>query len=167
MSAATTVIPLVPEPLVPLKEKPTGTNGRGLECPPAWFVGSGGREPSGTNGNHRDGLNGQADAIAWSDADMARFLERRARLLRWGWLEPDAEALAERLVHRDRSGDDRQACVECRHYRPGRCANHRAAGLQADAIGRELAALLQHCAGFAPVASRSLATGRTYEDTAP
>ena len=35
---------------------------------------------------------------AWTDSDIARFLDRRARLMRWGWAEPEAERLAERLV---------------------------------------------------------------------
>ena len=38
--------------------------------------------------------------LAWTDADIARFLDRRARLMRWGWAEPEAEKLAERLVKR-------------------------------------------------------------------
>ena len=37
-------------------------------------------------------------AGAWNDADISAFLDRRARLLRWGWAEPEAEKLAERLV---------------------------------------------------------------------
>lgn len=36
--------------------------------------------------------------LARTDTDMARFLDRRARLMRWGWAEPEAETLAERLV---------------------------------------------------------------------
>ena len=87
-------------------------------------------------------------AVAWTDADIARFLDRRARLLRWGWPEPEAERLAERLVRRDRESDDRGACVECRHYRPGRCGNHRTAGLYSSEVGRDLATLLQRCPGF-------------------
>ena len=87
-------------------------------------------------------------AVAWSDADTARFLDRRARLLRWGWAEPEAERLAERLVKRDRDQDARVSCTDCKHYRPGRCGNHKAAMLSTAEIGRDLAALLQHCPGF-------------------
>lgn len=87
--------------------------------------------------------------VAWSGADIARFLDRRARLLRWGWPEADAEALAERLVRRDREGNDRVSCTDCRHYRPGRCGNHRRAGLGGADVGRALAGLLQRCQGFA------------------
>ena len=87
-------------------------------------------------------------AVAWTDADIARFLDRRARLLRWGWPEPEAEKLAERLVIRDRERDDRVSCTDCRHYRPGRCGNHRRAGLLSAEVGRNWVALLQRCPGF-------------------
>lgn len=103
-----------------------------------------------------------------ADRDAAAVHAARvARLVRQGWDRTAAADVADRLVQRDRSDDSRVACVECRHYRPGRCANHRAAGLQADAVGRELAALLQRCPGFAPVAPHPLASGRNTEDTAP
>lgn len=98
-----------------------------------------------------DGLHEAApdlSAVAWTDADVARFLDRRARLLRWGWAEPDADALAERLLQRDRDVDVRVACVDCKHYRPGRCGNHKRAGLGSDEVGRDLAGLLQRCDGF-------------------
>jgi hypothetical protein len=87
-------------------------------------------------------------AVAWTDADIARFLDRRARLLRWGWAEADAEHMAERLVIRDRGGDVRVSCTECMHYRPGRCGNRKAAALQSPEVGRDLAALLQRCEAF-------------------
>ena len=89
-------------------------------------------------------------AVAWTDADIVHFLDRRARLLRWGWPEPDAEKLAERLVIRDREADPRVSCTDCRYYRPGRCGNHRRAGLRAPDVGRDLAATLQRCPGFDP-----------------
>ena len=87
-------------------------------------------------------------AVAWTDADIARFEDRRARLMRWGWSEAEAEKLAERLVRRDREGDDRVSCIDCRHYRAGRCGNHERAGLRAPDVGRDLAAMLQRCEGF-------------------
>ena len=76
------------------------------------------------------------------------FTTRRARLLRWGYSTDDAEALAERLTRRDRSGDDRVSCTECASYRPGRCGNYRAALLHSADMGRDLAGLLQRCPGF-------------------
>ena len=89
-------------------------------------------------------------AVAWTDADIARFLDRRARLLRWGWAELEAERLADRLVRRDREADERVSCTDCQHYRPGRCSNHKRAGLCAPDLGRDLAAMLQRCPGFQP-----------------
>jgi TubC N-terminal docking domain len=86
----------------------------------------------------------------WTDADISRFTKRRDRLMRWGWAEPDAEKLAERLVQRDREEDDRVSCTDCQHYRPGRCGNHRRAGLGTHDLGRDLASLLQRCEGFKP-----------------
>ena len=87
-------------------------------------------------------------AGGWDDADIERFQDRRARLLRWGWPEPQAERLAERLVQRHREHDVRVSCTECRHYRPGRCGNHKAAMLCTSEVGRDLAALLQRCPGY-------------------
>lgn len=92
-------------------------------------------------------------AVAWSDADIARFNNRRARLIRWGWPMPEAEALAERLTQRDREGDDRVSCADCRHYRRGRCGNHAQAGIGGPEVGRELAAMLQRCRGFSATPS--------------
>lgn len=89
------------------------------------------------------------DAVAWTDADIARFLYRRVRLLRWGWSEADAEKLADRLVQRDREADNRVSCTDCRYYWPGHCSNQRRAGLHASNVGRDLAATLQRCPGFA------------------
>lgn len=75
-------------------------------------------------------------------------LSIRARLARWGWPPDEIEALAGRLARRD-ADDDRRLCAECRHYLPGRCGNHRLAGLQAE-VGRDLAATPQRCPGFRP-----------------
>ena len=86
--------------------------------------------------------------LAATDADIARFNARRDRLIRWGYSTGDAEALADRLTRRDRAGDDRVTCTECASYRPGRCGNHRAALLHSADMGRDLAGLLQRCAGF-------------------
>ena len=91
------------------------------------------------------------DAVAWSDSDMARFHDRRARLLRWRWPEAEAERWAARLVLRDREADPRVSCADCGAYRPGRCGNHRRAGLLSPEVGRDWVALLQRCPGFQTV----------------
>ena len=94
-----------------------------------------------------------------TDAEIARFRDRRDRLTRWGWPVTVAEALARRLMRRDREHaagdtDERVTCAgDCAHYRPGRCGNHRRAGLHSPGLGRELAGLLQHCPGFEPTTS--------------
>lgn len=87
-------------------------------------------------------------SAAWTDVDISRFLDRHARLLRWGWPEPEAVKLADRLARRDRERDDRVTCSDCLHYRPGRCDNHRQAALTAASIGKDWATLLQRCDGF-------------------
>jgi hypothetical protein len=87
-------------------------------------------------------------AVPWTDGNRGRFNGRRTCLMRWGWPEVDAETLAERLVMRDRAAeDDRVSCTECHHHRPGRCGNHRAAGLHSPEVGRDLAGMLQRCPG--------------------
>ena len=72
----------------------------------------------------------------------------RKRLLRWGWLAIDAEALAQRLARRDREIDARVSCIDCRHYQPGRYGSDRCAARQFSEVGRDLAGMLQHCAAF-------------------
>jgi len=69
-------------------------------------------------------------------------------LLRHGWNEQQAEALAERLTQRD-ADDDRRTCVECLHCRPGlTCDAYRPAGVGRE-LGRDLATPLQRCPAFA------------------
>lgn len=66
----------------------------------------------------------QADechADGWNDAEIDAFTARRDRLMRWGWPEQRAEALAERLTLRDRQQDARGSCAECRHGTNTRC----------------------------------------------
>jgi len=91
-----------------------------------------------------------AHAEPWDDAAIGRFQARVLRLLRQGFGASDADDLAERLHLRDVEVDDRVLCVECRHYRPGRCGIHRHAGLQAPELSRDMAATLQRCGGFKP-----------------
>ena len=90
------------------------------------------------------------DAIAGTDADMARFLDRRARLLRWGWSDTDADGLAERLTLRDREGDDRRMCVECTHLgERGRCLAAAAGRIKgADRRLEPVQTILQRCEAF-------------------
>ncbi len=77
-----------------------------------------------------------------------RATARIDRLLRWGWSEDEAIAMAKRLGRRDREGDERVSCADCAFYVPGRCGNHRRAGLSWPDLGRDMASMLQHCPGF-------------------
>ena len=90
---------------------------------------------------HSDAMNG---------AELEQFAKRAQQFTRCGIKAEEAEALADRLVMRDRGQDDRRTCRECATYRPGRCSNRRRAGLQAPDVGRDLATLLQRCLGFQP-----------------
>lgn len=72
-------------------------------------------------------------------------------MVRLGWAEREADALALRLAKRDRNEDDRVSCIDCRHFRPGRCGNYRDAGLRLPDVGHDLAGMLQRCAGFQSV----------------
>jgi hypothetical protein len=61
----------------------------------------------------------------WSEVESQRFMVRHANFRNLAILDRPAEMLADRLVARDREGDDRHLCVECRHCRPGpRCTKH-------------------------------------------
>lgn len=91
-----------------------------------------------------------AARVYFWDADAEAFKARRDWMRRCGWDRAEAEAVAERLTHRALEGDDRRVCVDCGHYRPGRCGAHRRAGLQSAEIGRTLAALPQRCGGYFP-----------------
>ena len=82
------------------------------------------------------------------NGSRARHAGEAAALRRRGIADDDADDLAERLTLRDQQQDDRVLCVECSHYRPGRCGNHKVAGLSSVDVGRDLAVLLQRCGGF-------------------
>ena len=90
----------------------------------------------------------QCHVQPWDDTACARFVARVSRFLRLGIDATDADDLADRLHLRDVQHDDRSTCVECTHYRPGRCGNHHAAQLSTADVGREFATLLQRCPGF-------------------
>ena len=88
---------------------------------------------------------------AMNTAEIDRFRCRVVSFIRRGITDSQAELVADRLVIRDREQDDRRTCLECNTYRPGRCGNPRAAGLNGHAVGADLATLLQRCPGFAPL----------------
>lgn len=90
------------------------------------------------------------DSDAMNRAELEQFANRAQQFNRRGMSAEAAEAIADRLVIRDREQDDRRICLECNAFRPGRCSNHRRARLQAPEVGHNLATMLQRCPGFQP-----------------
>ena len=94
---------------------------------------------------------------AWNTGEIEQFNRRAALFVRRGADDVQAEALADRLVRRDREDDDRHLCHECRHLRGGLpgwiCGNGAAAGIAVSGWGAglpaQLVAQLQRCPGFA------------------
>ncbi len=76
----------------------------------------------------------------WNENETQTFMVRQARFHTLGLPSGLAEELADQLVARDREGDDRRLCVECRHC----CAGPRCV--------KQLAVLdvLQRCDHFLP-----------------
>lgn len=95
---------------------------------------------------------------AMTGAEIDTFTARLARFTRRGLAVPDAEALADKLVTRDRESDDRRLCLECFHLsgQSGQawdCRNWQRAGVALRAKDAQLSAALvwqlQRCDGFA------------------
>ena len=115
--------------------------------------------------DHRAAIRTERDALVLAlDAEAQReAFEERAAIMEFdgGLTRADAEAaafalhpwtdtgVAEISERRDREQDARVSCTDRRHYRLGRCANHRHAGLQSADVRRDLPALLHHCPGYA------------------
>ncbi len=93
---------------------------------------------------HSDAMNG---------AEIDAFTARLSRFTDKGLTLADAEALADKLVIRDRESDDRRLCMECSHlHRGGRCGNWQRAEVAMTArdarLPAELVQRLQRCDGF-------------------
>lgn len=87
---------------------------------------------------------------AMNTAEIDRFLSRQAGFTNKGLTVDQAEALADKLVLRDRDGDDRRACLECSHLRglaKWRCGNSVRAGVGSD-LPLELVLALHRCPGL-------------------
>ena len=85
-------------------------------------------------------------------AEIDRFTGRLALFTAKGLTLNDAEVLADKLLIRDRDGDDRRVCLECTHL-SGWNGRQRCRGLQYAGMGGPLAsagqvAMLQRCNGF-------------------
>ncbi|KRD55154.1 hypothetical protein ASE52_02425 [Acidovorax sp. Root275] len=88
-------------------------------------------------------------------AEIDTFTARLARFTDKGLTLDDAEALADKLVTRDRDNDNRRLCLECAHLQcvnSWRCSNWKQAAIgtrAADAgLAHGLVVMLQHCTGF-------------------
>ena len=110
-------------------------------------------------GLSRQDAEAMADACCWpyssamTGAEIDTFTACLARFTDKGLSLIDAEALAEKLVIRDREGDDRRVCLECAHlHHGGRCGNWQAAGVAIRARDAQLpgdfTTMLQRCDGF-------------------
>jgi hypothetical protein len=96
-------------------------------------------------------------SLAMNGQEIDIFKMRLDKLKAKGLPLVDSEALADKLVLRDRDQDDRRVCLECRHLAghgagSWRCSNWQTAGVATrshDAqLPASLATQLQRCAGF-------------------
>jgi hypothetical protein len=94
---------------------------------------------------------------AMNGTEIDTFLARLQRFTGKGLARSDAEALADKLVLRDRESDDRRVCMECKNfsgYGAGswRCGNWQAARIATRSRDAQLPAdlmvQLQRCDGF-------------------
>ncbi len=97
------------------------------------------------------------ESTAWTGSEIDTFTARLARFTGKGVIQSDAEALADKLVQRDRDSDDRRICLECPLLQgygraSWRCGNWQAAGISTNPRSTQLAAdpvlQLQRCDGF-------------------
>jgi hypothetical protein len=93
---------------------------------------------------------------AMNGQEIDAFNSRNNLFLARGW--GAAEAVADRLVRRDRESDDRVVCLECVHYTKRWCANANAAEFlptkPSTQIATDLITLLQCCPGFLAIFAR-------------
>ena len=92
-------------------------------------------------------------STAMTGAEIDNFKARLSKFGDKGLTATDGEALADKLVLRDREADDRRACLECRNlsgYGSAslRCSNWKAAGVGASGLPLDLVLMLQRCDGF-------------------
>ena len=119
------------------------------------------------------------DADCWprsttmNGAEIDLFTARLHRFTDKGLTRTDGEALADKLVIRDREADDRRSCLECRHlsgygHTSWRCGNWQAAGVairpRDTQLPADLVLQLQRCDGFGDAVAAILpgANGATY-----
>ena len=95
-------------------------------------------------------------STALNTAEIDTFTARLSRFTDRGLIVAFAESLADKLVIRDRDGDDRALCLECPHLAgyagSWRCGNWTRAGIATRAADARLASdevtMLRRCDGF-------------------
>jgi len=101
----------------------------------------------------------EADRSCWphsqamNSVEIDTFTARLGHFTAKGLGYDEAEALADKLVQRDREGDDRRLCLECRHLQGAgrwRCGNWQQAGVAQQGLARDLVLMLQRCDGYHP-----------------
>lgn len=88
---------------------------------------------------------------AMNSAELETCAARLVRFTDKGESLDDAERLVDRLLIRDREGDNRRLCLECAHLHGAgrwRCGNWRQAEIGGSAMQEELVLTLQRCNGF-------------------
>lgn len=94
-------------------------------------------------------------STAMTGAEIDTFTARLSRFTDKGLILDDGEALADKLVIRDRDLDDRHLCLECLHLAgrgSWRCSNWQRSGIASQSrdaqLPGELVRKLQRCDGF-------------------
>ncbi len=83
--------------------------------------------------------------------EVSAFKVRQALFTDKGVNHDKTERLADRLIRRDREGDDRRLCLECTHLQGAgrwRCGNWIQADVARDGLARDLVLMLQRCPGY-------------------
>ncbi len=87
-------------------------------------------------------------SAAMNGAEIDTFTARLACFTDRGLSLSDAEVLADKLVLRDRDGDERRLCLECENLSRRRCSQWQQAGIGGPEVSVDLVGVLQRCAGF-------------------
>ena len=94
---------------------------------------------------------------AMNTGEIETFRGRLVLFAVRGLRSDDADAIADKLVARDRDGDDRRLCLECSNLSVGagkRCSAWRHAGIRSQAIPDGWPTRLQRCVAFAEVSEK-------------
>lgn len=95
------------------------------------------------------------DAFGWNDLEIERAGHYMHRADRYRFSPEEADHIADLLIVRDRSGDDRRTCLECGYLElGGRCHLARLGRLPcADRVTTPDQLELKRCPGFIPGAA--------------